>query len=111
MKLGYVRGLDGLRALAIILVMSFHVGLNQFGWLGVQLFFCAFRFSDHRNFMESKRRLQSHRFQTEKILDPPFVTHLPLIFWRFDLNGYPLFVFPVPALLSEIYSLPRNVHF
>ena len=36
---GYVKSLDGVRALAIILVMSFHANLNHFGWMGVQLFF------------------------------------------------------------------------
>src|SRR4051812_16264392 len=36
---GYIKSLDGVRALAIILVMSFHAGLNHFGWTGVQLFF------------------------------------------------------------------------
>jgi peptidoglycan/LPS O-acetylase OafA/YrhL len=36
---GYIRSLDGLRAVAILLVMSFHYELNHFGWAGVQLFF------------------------------------------------------------------------
>lgn len=35
----YVRSLDGVRALAIILVMAFHAGLASFGWIGVQFFF------------------------------------------------------------------------
>jgi peptidoglycan/LPS O-acetylase OafA/YrhL len=39
MKDGYIKSLDGVRAIAIILVMSFHSGLNYFGWMGVQLFF------------------------------------------------------------------------
>jgi peptidoglycan/LPS O-acetylase OafA/YrhL len=36
---GYIRSLDGIRALAILLVMTFHAELTQFGWTGVQLFF------------------------------------------------------------------------
>lgn len=39
MRDGYIKSLDGIRALAIILVMSYHAGLNYFGWMGVQLFF------------------------------------------------------------------------
>lgn len=39
MSKGYIRSLDGLRAIAILLVMSFHYDLNDFGWAGVQLFF------------------------------------------------------------------------
>jgi peptidoglycan/LPS O-acetylase OafA/YrhL len=39
MKGGYIRSLDGLRAVAILLVMAYHFDLNNFGWMGVQLFF------------------------------------------------------------------------
>ncbi|MHA4808132.1 acyltransferase family protein [Flavitalea flava] len=35
----YIRSLDGVRAIAIILVMTFHAGILDFGWIGVQLFF------------------------------------------------------------------------
>ncbi|HEU4471289.1 MAG TPA: acyltransferase [Flavisolibacter sp.] len=36
---GYIKSLDGVRALAIILVMTFHAELTEYGWIGVQLFF------------------------------------------------------------------------
>ena len=39
MQAGYIKSLDGIRALAIVLVMSFHFEITHFGWLGVQLFF------------------------------------------------------------------------
>jgi len=39
MSEGYIKSLDGVRALAILLVMAFHAGLIGFGWMGVQLFF------------------------------------------------------------------------
>lgn len=39
MQNGYIRSLDGLRAIAILLVMTFHAELTRFGWMGVQLFF------------------------------------------------------------------------
>jgi peptidoglycan/LPS O-acetylase OafA/YrhL len=35
----YIRSLDGVRAIAILLVMAFHFGIIRFGWMGVQLFF------------------------------------------------------------------------
>ena len=36
---GYIKSLDGLRAMAILLVLSLHTGVLHFGWIGVQLFF------------------------------------------------------------------------
>lgn len=36
---GYIKSLDGLRAIAILLVMTFHADITYFGWMGVQLFF------------------------------------------------------------------------
>ncbi len=39
MNNGYIKSLDGLRAIAILLVMSYHFEINHFGWAGVQLFF------------------------------------------------------------------------
>jgi peptidoglycan/LPS O-acetylase OafA/YrhL len=36
---GYIKSLDGLRAIAILLVMTFHAELTHFGWIGVQFFF------------------------------------------------------------------------
>jgi peptidoglycan/LPS O-acetylase OafA/YrhL len=35
----YIKSLDGVRAIAILLVMAFHFGVIRFGWMGVQLFF------------------------------------------------------------------------
>ncbi len=34
-----IKGLDGLRAVAILLVFFFHIGWLRFGWIGVQLFY------------------------------------------------------------------------
>jgi peptidoglycan/LPS O-acetylase OafA/YrhL len=36
---GMIPGLDGLRAVAVIMVMLFHQHILEFGWAGVQLFF------------------------------------------------------------------------
>lgn len=63
---GYIKSLDGLRGIAILLVMSFHYELNHFGWMGVQLFFVlsgylitkilwAEKFREESNFIKLKR--------------------------------------------------------
>src|SRR4051812_39980580 len=38
-KKNYIKSLDGVRAIAILLVMAFHFEIIRFGWIGVQLFF------------------------------------------------------------------------
>jgi peptidoglycan/LPS O-acetylase OafA/YrhL len=35
----YIKSLDGIRAIAILMVMAFHANLLHFGWMGVELFF------------------------------------------------------------------------
>src|ERR1700753_2717510 len=39
MKNTYIKSLDGLRAIAVVMVMTFHAQITHFGWMGVQLFF------------------------------------------------------------------------
>jgi peptidoglycan/LPS O-acetylase OafA/YrhL len=38
-RLGYRRWLDGMRGIAVLMVLAFHLGLIQGGWLGVDIFF------------------------------------------------------------------------
>jgi len=37
--MNHIKGLDGLRAVAFLLVFFFHAHFGYFGWVGVQLFF------------------------------------------------------------------------
>lgn len=39
MSNSYIKCLDGLRAIAVLLVMTFHAHITHFGWVGVQMFF------------------------------------------------------------------------
>ncbi len=48
-KSRYIPALDGLRTLAVVAVVLYHLNLTwaQGGLLGVTIFFCAFGLSDH----------------------------------------------------------------
>ena len=39
MKERYIKSLDGIRALAVLLIMVYHANLLHFSWVAVQLFF------------------------------------------------------------------------
>ena len=41
--------LDGVRALAFLLVFAHHYMRLEVGWVGVDIFLCALRFPDHRH--------------------------------------------------------------
>lgn len=52
--LSYFPGLDGLRGLAVLLVIAFHFGVLEFGWAGVALFFVLSGFLITRILLETK---------------------------------------------------------
>lgn len=79
MSKGYIRSLDGLRAVAILLVMSFHFQLNYFGWAGVQLFFVLSGF------------LITRILWKEKFVDEPLWPKFRKFWVRRTLRIFPLY--------------------
>lgn len=55
----YIKGLDGLRAVAFLLVFFFHAHFGYFGWVGVQLFFVLSGFLITGILLDMKRDLPS----------------------------------------------------
>lgn len=53
----YIKGLDGLRAVAFLLVFVFHANYLYFGWVGVQLFFVLSGFLITGILLDMKRSL------------------------------------------------------
>jgi len=53
----YIKGLDGLRAFAFLLVFFFHAHFGYFGWVGVQLFFVLSGFLITGILLDMKREL------------------------------------------------------
>ena len=80
----YIRGLDGLRGIAIILVMLFHFRLYDFGeigvsvgWVGVQLFFVLSGFLITRILLADRKHSLS--------------AYLKKFYWRRSLRIFPLY--------------------
>jgi peptidoglycan/LPS O-acetylase OafA/YrhL len=73
----HIDSLDGVRALAIGLVIIFHLGIAQFGWIGVQIFFVL-----------SGYLITSILAQERSA---PFAQYLKRFYWRRSLRIFPLY--------------------
>jgi peptidoglycan/LPS O-acetylase OafA/YrhL len=85
-EIGYIKSLDGIRAIAIILVMSFHADITHFGWFGVQLFFVLSGFLITGILWKEKQAQSSLQYKFKKFWTRRSLRIFPLYF------GYLLFV-------------------
>ena len=114
--MGYVRSLDGVRALAIILVMSFHANLNHFGWMGVQLFFVLSGYLITGILWKEKGLEGSVGFKLKKFWVRRSLRIFPLYFGFLIIIGvvYLLFQFPgyyptyIPYLATYTFNYTRT---
>jgi peptidoglycan/LPS O-acetylase OafA/YrhL len=72
-----IKGLDGIRGLAILLVVTFHYGYAPFGWIGVQIFFVL------SGFLITSILLST--------TDMPFSAYIRRFYWRRSLRIFPLY--------------------
>ncbi|EMR04657.1 acyltransferase family protein [Cesiribacter andamanensis] len=86
----YIRSLDGLRALAVTLVMLFHFQLLDSGWIGVQIFFVLSGFLITRILLQEKK--QELGF------------YLKRFYWRRSLRIFPLY-FTYLLLITGVFML------
>lgn len=97
-------GLDGLRAVAVLLVMLIHVGLVGFGWIGVQIFFVLSGFLITRILIDSRARSENagsyfRVFYLRRSLRifPAYFAYLALVFVGLALTD--------PATWSRVQAL------
>jgi peptidoglycan/LPS O-acetylase OafA/YrhL len=92
----YVRQLDGIRGVAVILVMLFHFGWFAPGWAGVQLFFVLSGFLITSILVEGR--------------GPPAAQGLARFYWRRSLRILPVFValLLVLAIAAALTGEPRG---
>ncbi|MEO8308114.1 MAG: acyltransferase [Pseudomonadota bacterium] len=74
----HIGALDGVRGLAVILVLLFHFGLLPSGWVGVQLFFVLSGFLITRILLDGRRE--------------PLKLSLQRFYWRRSLRILPVFL-------------------
>ncbi len=94
----YVRNLDGVRGLAIALVMVFHYNyFFAFGWVGVQLFFVLSGYLITTILLESKHR---------KLGD-----YLKRFYWRRTLRIFPIYYIYLALVTVWYFTFHRPVDF
>src|SRR5579883_587879 len=76
---GRIPGLDGLRAICALLVVFFHLGLVNSGWMGVEVFFVLSGFLITRILIDSVEAA------------PDIRTYLGRFFWRRTIRIFPLY--------------------
>jgi peptidoglycan/LPS O-acetylase OafA/YrhL len=97
MNKGYIRSLDGLRAVAVILVMSFHYQLNYFGWAGVLLFFVLSGFLITRILWMEKFKQEPLFFRFKKFWLRRSLRIFPLYYAFLLILGLSFFIFHFPS--------------
>jgi peptidoglycan/LPS O-acetylase OafA/YrhL len=113
---GYIKSLDGVRAFAIVLVMSLHSGVTKIGWIGVQLFFVLSGYLITGILWKEKSREAPVTGKLKKFWVRRSLRIFPLYFgYLFVLTVvYLLFHFPesfrayIPYLLSYTYNFTRS---
>ena len=88
-----IAGLDGLRAVAFLIVFFFHTRNLPFGWLGVQLFFVLSGFLITDILLRMKEKLPRREFFTK-------------FYGRRFLRIFPLYYFYLALLVALIFLLP-----
>jgi peptidoglycan/LPS O-acetylase OafA/YrhL len=115
---GYIKSLDGVRAIAIVLVMSLHTGIMHYGWVGVQLFFVLSGYLITGILWKEKNRPGPMPLKFRKFWVRRSLRIFPLYFgYLFVLAiTYLLFHFPhsyrvyIPYLLTYTYNFTRSFH-
>ncbi len=113
---GYIKNLDGIRAIAIVMVMSYHANLTHFGWMGVQLFFVLSGFLITGILWKEKFKTEPLSYRFKKFWVRRSLRIFPVYFGYLAFLGgtYLLFHFPsyyrtyIPYLATYTYNYTRT---
>jgi peptidoglycan/LPS O-acetylase OafA/YrhL len=100
---GYIKSLDGVRAIAILLVMTFHANMNYFGWMGVQLFFVLSGFLITGILWREKEREGTMGFKLKKFWVRRSLRIFPLYFGWLIFLGITYLAFHFPSYFETYF--------
>jgi len=102
-----IAGLDGLRAVAFLIVFFFHTRNLPFGWMGVQLFFVLSGFLITDILLRMKDQLPRREFFV-KFYGRRFLRIFPLYYFYLALLTALIFLLPALGLKSLNAELGKN---
>ena len=113
----HIKSLDGLRAIAVILVMTYHAGITHFGWVGVQLFFVLSGFLITGILWKEKFNTDNISYKFKKFWTRRTLRIFPLYFGYLLILGiiYIIFHFPnyyllyIPYLATYTFNYTRTL--
>lgn len=113
---GYIKSIDGLRAIAVLGVLLTHFGLYKSGWLGVQLFFVISGYLIIGILLDEKKTdnpisflLKRFYYRRSLRIFPLYYFYLILmvIVYKFFIHDLTSLVSKMPYLLTYTYNLIR----
>jgi peptidoglycan/LPS O-acetylase OafA/YrhL len=115
MQRTYIKSLDGIRAIAILLVMAFHFGIIRFGWIGVQLFFVLSGYLISNILLKEKdkqvslgARLKKFWIRRSLRIFPVYYLYLFLFLLVYLFTAFPInYLHDLPYLFSYTFNLTR----
>jgi peptidoglycan/LPS O-acetylase OafA/YrhL len=110
---GYIKSLDGVRAIAIILVMTFHADITHFGWVGVQLFFVLSGFLITGILWKEKSRPGTLQFKFKKFWVRRSLRIFPLYYAYLLAIGIAYLIFHFPSYFETYfpYAVSYSINF
>ncbi|PSL43754.1 peptidoglycan/LPS O-acetylase OafA/YrhL [Chitinophaga niastensis] len=115
MQRTYIKSLDGIRAIAILLVMAFHFDIIRFGWIGVQLFFVLSGYLISSILLKEKDKPESLGARLKKFwirrslrIFPIYYIYLVLFLAVYLFTAFPMhYLHDLPYLFSYTFNLTR----
>jgi peptidoglycan/LPS O-acetylase OafA/YrhL len=93
----YIKSLDGIRALAVLLIMVYHANLLHFSWVAVQLFFVLSGFLITGILWNEKHKPTTTGFKYKKFIVRRSLRIFPLYFGYLLILGLTWLIFKFPS--------------
>ncbi|MBA2746246.1 MAG: acyltransferase [Flavisolibacter sp.] len=103
MSARYIKSLDGVRALALLLIMTYHAGLFHFTWVSVQLFFVLSGYLITGILWEEKMKPASVGFKYKKFLVRRSLRIFPLYLGYLFILGMTFLFFNFPTYYTTYF--------